>query len=85
MGRDAGTLRVHVPGLGCLPQPPRPAVFLAHSPLPQLSPLPAGLQVDYPTFAELYADIFSPIQPLISQQQLLAAAGWPTYLLSNCR
>lgn len=45
----------------------------------------AGLQVDYATFSELYADIFTPIQPLIAQQQLLASAGWPTYLLSNCR
>ncbi|PRW60139.1 haloacid dehalogenase [Chlorella sorokiniana] len=44
----------------------------------------SGLQVDYPTFAQLYADIFTPIAPLIAQQQLLAAAGWPTYLLSNC-
>ena len=46
---------------------------------------PAGLQVDYQTFSELYADIFTPIEPLIAQQQLRAAAGWPTYLLSNCR
>jgi hypothetical protein len=44
----------------------------------------AGLQVDFPTFAALYADIFCPMQPMIAQQQLLHSRGVPTYLLSNC-
>lgn len=44
----------------------------------------AGLQVDYATFAQLYADIFTAIPPMIAQQQLLAIEGVPTYLLSNC-
>lgn len=43
----------------------------------------AGLRVDFSTFAELYADIFKPIPPMIRQQQHLVAAGVPTYLLSN--
>ncbi|EFN54145.1 hypothetical protein CHLNCDRAFT_135540 [Chlorella variabilis] len=44
----------------------------------------SGLQVDYATFAQLYADIFTAIPPMIAQQQLLAIEGVPTYLLSNC-
>lgn len=46
--------------------------------------LAAGLQLDFATFAQLYADIFSPVQLMIQQQQLLRSSGVPTYLLSNC-
>lgn len=51
--------------------------------LPSTS-LPAGLRLDYPTFAYLYADIFTPVHSMIAAQQALAAAGVPTYCLSNC-
>lgn len=58
-------------------QPPLPLPYPSHH------PAPAGLHLDYPTFCQLYADIFTPIEPLIAQQQLLAAS-LPTFLLSNC-
>ena len=46
--------------------------------------VPAGLQLDFSEFASLYGDIFTPLQPMLAQQQHLHAAGVPTYLLSNC-
>lgn len=45
---------------------------------------PAGLRVDFPTFAELYADIFTEVPAMIAQQQLLLQAGVPCFLMSNC-
>lgn len=68
------------------PEAPR---RLARSPLAPRRGLPpvlhfAGLRLDFATFAELYADIFTPQPAMIKQQQLLAAAGVPNYLCSNC-
>ena len=44
----------------------------------------AGLQLEFPEFASLYGDIFTPLQPMLAQQQHLHSAGVPTNLLSNC-
>lgn len=44
----------------------------------------SGLRVDFPTFAELYADIFTEVPAMIAQQQLLLQAGVPCFLMSNC-
>ena len=60
-------------------EPPNP-----RSPTRRPFPPPPGLRVDPATFARLYGDIFTPIPPMIAQQARLAAAGIPSYLLSNC-
>ncbi|KAL4458588.1 hypothetical protein ABPG75_013453 [Micractinium tetrahymenae] len=44
----------------------------------------SGLRVDFPTFAELYADIFAEEPAMIAQQQRLLRAGVPCFLMSNC-
>lgn len=61
----------------------------AQSPVDSTPPQPTtppGLQLDYATFAELYADIFQPVQLMIQQQQHLVAAGgcWPAAAACSC-
>jgi FMN phosphatase YigB (HAD superfamily) len=43
----------------------------------------AGFPGDLGEFAELFGDIFTPIEPMVALQQELRAAGYPTYILSN--
>ena len=42
-----------------------------------------GFRGDYPDFRALFADIFSPIEPMIALHARLRAAGVPAYILSN--
>lgn len=75
-----------VPLLPCpLPEPPGialprvPCMLNAPCPPPSLT----GLRCSFGEFAAHYADIFTPIPQMIAQQQVLAAAGVPTFILSN--
>jgi FMN phosphatase YigB (HAD superfamily) len=43
----------------------------------------AGFADGYPAFRESFADIFSPIQPMIELQGELRESGTPTFVLSN--
>ena len=56
-------------------------------PLPQdetsACSLTAGLTCGLQDFSKLYADIFTPIDTMVAQQQLLRSAGLPTYICSN--
>ena len=42
-----------------------------------------GFSGELDEFADMFGDIFIPIEPLVALQQELRAAGYPTYIFSN--